>query len=239
MYGIRSGIAKICVLALCGACATAPVTPSGSVEMRLLPGQSPVADIDGPYAAYSRVGHGVILRVWPDSVADGAVDLSIIVRNTDLETVHLSFADVVAKGETGPLEVRGKKAMLARFDAEPDRRQRPPATFGSLATFGGGSTYDGNASNGVVKVTPPTSTYSVSSGSDPDDRENNASPRQDRQARRAQVAAWYLGSMQIEAGETAVGGISITLPETSQAIIVNVDVDSEDHEFTLVFERKP
>lgn len=43
--------------------------------------------------------------------------------------------------------------------------------------------------------------------------------------------------MEIEAGETGVGGISMSLPETGQTIILNVDVDSEDHEFALLFER--
>ena len=205
----------------------------------MLPGQSALVDIDGPYAAYSRVGHGVILRVWPESIEDGAIDLSLVVRNTDVDSIELSLADVIATGENGPLAVNGEVAMLARFDAEPDRRRRPPATFGALATFGGGSTYDGNANTGVIKAQAPTSTYSVSSGSGPDDREDDNTPQPDRETQRTQIAEWYLGSMEVAAGETAVGGISLSLPETSQTIILHVDVDSEDHEFARVFERKP
>jgi hypothetical protein len=54
---------------------------------------------------------------------------------------------------------------------------------------------------------------------------------------RAPVVAWYLGNIEVEPGETAVTGISLQLPDTSQTIIVNADIDSEDHEFALVYER--
>lgn len=235
MFQFRTLISVISAAALGAACATTAPPPTGTVEMRLLPGQSPVAEIDGPYAAYSRVGHGVVLRVWPDSIADGAVDISIIVRNTELEAIRFSAVDVVATGETGPVGINGEVEMLARFDAGPLRRNRSQGALMSQATFSGGSVYDGNATDGAIKVQAPASPYSISGGRDA--ASDDEASQQDRQAQREQVADWYLGSMEIGAGETAVGGISLTLPESSQTIIINVDLDSEDHEFALVFER--
>jgi hypothetical protein len=224
---------------LCVACATAPPAPTGTVELRLLPGQSPIAEVDGPYAAYSRVGHGVVVRIWPDSIGDGTVDLSIIVRNTDLDKIRLMTADIVATGETGPIQINGEEEMLARFDAEPVRRTISPSFNAALGSLSRATTSTLSTSDGVVKLDAPTRSYSVSRSDTPDydDLEEDEAIQEDRQARRAQIAAWYLGSMEIEAGETGVGGISMSLPETGQTIILNVDIDSEDHEFALVFER--
>jgi hypothetical protein len=217
----------------CIACAATPPPPSGTLEMRLLPGQSPVAEVDGPYAAYSRIGHGVVLRVWPETMRDGAVDISVIVRNTELDTIRLNSADVTGSGETGPVEIAGETEVLARFDAEPFRPRGSQGDVMVRETFSGGSLYDGNVNDGAVKVQAPSSTYSTSRGREAEDDEL----RQDREAQRARLAEWYLDSIEIEPGETAAGGVSLTLPETSQTIILNVDIDSEGHEFALVFER--
>ncbi len=237
MLHARTPLLAIWMARLCVACATAPPAPAGPVERRLLPGQSPVAEVDGPYAAYSRVGHGVVVRVWPDSIGDGTVDLSIIVRNTDLDTIRLMIADIVATGETGPVQINGEEEMLARFDAEPVRRTISPSFNAALGSLSSATSSTLSTTDGVVKLDAPTRSYSVSRSDTPDDLEDDEAIQEDRQARRAQIAAWYLGSMEIEAGETGVGGISMSLPETGQTIILNVDVDSEDHEFALVFER--
>jgi len=238
MLHTRFSLAAICTTMLCGACASAPVPPTGKLEMRLLPGQSPVADVEGPYAAYSRLGHGVVLRLWPGRIDDGRAELSIIVRNTDLDKIRLNIADIVASGETGPVDVDGEEEMLARFDAEPARRTTLPSFGAAFGSLGGGTALDPGTTDGVIKLEAPSSTYSVSRSDSAADREDSAATQRNRQTRRAQIADWYLGSMEIEPGGTGVGGISMLLPETSQTIILNVGVDSEDHEFALLFERK-
>ena len=202
---MRTPLLALITMTHCVACASTPPAPTGTVELRLLPGQAPVGDVDGPYAAYSRVGHGVVLRVWPESISDGMVDLSVIVRNTDLETIRLSTSDVVATGDAGPVEILGEEKMIARFDEGANRRTVSAAIMGAPFSFGGGAGRDMSTTDGVVKLEAPTSTYSVSSGA--------------------------------SSGETVVGGISMRLPATSQTIILNVDFDSEDHEFALVYEQ--
>lgn len=63
----RQALSAACAaMLLTTGCATVPVVPGGTVEMRLLPGQSAVAGVDGPYAVYSREVHAIVLRVWPE-----------------------------------------------------------------------------------------------------------------------------------------------------------------------------
>lgn len=224
-------------MTLCVACAVTPPAPTGTVEMRLLPGQSPVADVDGPYAAYSRVGHGVIVRVWPESINEGMVDLNVIVRNTDLETIQLSTGDIVANGDTGPVEILGEEKMVARFDEGTTRRRVSAAIMSAPFAFGGGAAGDTSTTDGVIKHETPTSTYSVSSGASPGDNEDENANVSARRAQRAQIAEWYLGTIDIEPGETVASGIGMRLPDTSQTIILNMDVDSEDHEFALIYDQ--
>jgi hypothetical protein len=128
--------------------------------------------------------------------------------------------------------------MLGRFDTGPARRTRPPVSTAKMAAFGGSAANDGVMTDGVFNLEAPTNSYSVS----PDDRDERGTAgtaKTDRQTLRAQVTDWYLRRLQIAAGKTAVGGINLVLPETSQTIIVNVQMDSEDHEFALDYERKP
>lgn len=211
---------------LVAACATAPApVAAGKVEMRLLPGQSRVAEIDGPYAVFSRIGHGVLLRVWPDSIADGLVDMTVIVRNGELDSINLDSANIVARGETGPLTIYGRDAMLARFDAGSVRRRMPGASIAVRPTGGNTGELETFSDSSALETAP------IETG-EPEQEDDRS-----RAAQRSQIAAWYLGRLDIAPGQTVTGGLSLQLPEASQTILVNVLIDQEDHEFALLFER--
>lgn len=106
---MRTPLLALIAMTFCVACAVTPPATTGTVELRVLPGHVPVGEVDRPYAANSRVGHGVVLRDWPESINDGMVNLSVIVRNTDLETICLDTGDIFATSDIGQLEILGEK----------------------------------------------------------------------------------------------------------------------------------